>query len=128
MRTTSHLNIAPDDLATYRVTAWQRREQEQQAQFHRRELARAVARQAAELLRQQFGAIQVILFGSLAHSRWFTTTSDIDLAASGVAKEEFFTAVARLQDLSPLFRIDLVDLENCPPHLREAIDQEGQEL
>ena len=68
-----------------------------------------------------------MVFGSLVHGYWFSQTSDIDLAAWGLKDEDYFLVVARLQDLSPEFRIDLVRMENCRPGLRGAILQEGIE-
>ena len=61
----------------------------------------------------------------LAVLEWFTTTSDIDLAARGLAPDDYFTAVARLQDLSPEFKVDLVAVERCKAALRESIAREG---
>ena len=61
------------------------------------------------------------MFGSTVHGHWFSTTSDIDIAASGLASDDYFTAVARLQDLSPEFKVDLVALEHCKAELRESI-------
>jgi hypothetical protein len=36
-----------------------------------------VARRAADLLRERFGATRVVAFGSLAHRGWFTSWSDL---------------------------------------------------
>lgn len=120
--------ISPEALATYRATAQRRWQKEQEAICQRKQRAREVARRAAALLKEQFGATQVLLFGSLAHGRWFSHTSDIDLAAWGIADEHYFTAVAHLQDLSPEFEVDLVAMERCKPNLRTIIQAEGQPL
>ena len=87
-----------------------------------------IAQQAADILRQEFAVSKVALFGSLAHQCWFSTTSDIDLAVWGLDSTLYFLAVARLQELSSAFKIDLVDMNNCPDKLRDAIEQEGQAL
>jgi hypothetical protein len=47
------------------------------------ERAWQVAPTAADMLRHQFGATQVVAFGSLARRDWFSPWSDIDLAAWG---------------------------------------------
>ncbi len=120
--------VAADALAVYAATAQRRRQEQRQAQLRRRQEAWTVAQQAARLLREKFGAEQVLLFGSLAHTLWFSATSDIDLAAKGIHAEEYFTMVARLQEISPHFRIDLVDLDRCPPHMYAVIYAEGQPL
>jgi len=69
-----------------------------------------------------------MIFGSLLEARWFSETSDIDLAAWGLRTEDYFTAVARLQDLSPEFEVDLVAMEYCKPGLRETIMREGEPI
>ncbi len=94
----------------------------------RRQRAWRVARQAAKVLREQFGAQRVVIFGSLAQRGWFTQWSDIDLAAWGVPDERFYQAVATITALSPAFKVDLIDPETCRPRLRQAIEREGIEL
>jgi predicted nucleotidyltransferase len=120
--------LSPDKMALYRTTVQRRTDEVAQMQIKRRDLAWQVAYQAAGYLKSHFGARQVLAFGSLVHGHWFSATSDIDLAASGVQDEDYFVAVARLQDLSPEFQIDLVALEHCPATLRETILREGQTL
>jgi predicted nucleotidyltransferase len=87
-----------------------------------------VARRAAKLLRRDFGATRVVVFGSLAHRAWFTPWSDIDLAAWDIPAARFYSAVAAVTGLSPAFKVDLVDPESCQPALRQALDREGIEL
>lgn len=94
----------------------------------RRRQAWQVARRAARVLREQFGAQRVVLFGSLAHRGWFAPWSDVDLAAWGVPDERFYQAVAAVTALSSTFKVDLVDPEACRPSLRQAIEREGIEL
>ena len=84
-----------------------------------------VARTAASLLRERFGATRIVVFGSLAHDDWFSPWSDIDLAAWGIPPDAFFRAVAAVTGLSAEFKIDLVDPQDCRPALRHAIDGEG---
>ena len=94
----------------------------------RRQQAWRVARQAAKLLRDQYGAVKVAVFGSLIHDDWFTPWSDIDLAAWGIPAARFYGAVAAITGLSPIFRVDLVDPDACWPSLRAAVEREGIEL
>ena len=42
--------------------------------------------------------------------------------------EDYLVAVARLQDLSPEFKIDLIAMERCKPELRDAITKGGKLL
>lgn len=91
----------------------------------RRKRAMRLARQAAALLRAEFGARDVMLFGSLARPDGFTLWSDIDLAVFGVPADRFYAAVAAITGLSAEFKVDLVDAEACKALLREAIDRDG---
>ena len=43
----------------------------------------SAASEAADLLKREYGATRVVLYGSLAHGAWWSATSDIDLAAEG---------------------------------------------
>ncbi len=87
-----------------------------------------VAQQAADLLRERFGATRVVVFGSLAHRSWFTSWSDIDLAVWGIPPDAFYRAVALVTRLSPEFEIDLVESAECRPALQRVIEREGVEL
>lgn len=93
-----------------------------------RERAWQVARDAARVLRERFGAQRVILFGSLCHPDAFGTWSDIDVAVWGVPSGQFYKAVATISGISSDFQVDLVDTETARPTLRQAIEQEGIEL
>lgn len=115
-------------MESYRLTA-QRRKQAEIAQTKQRwQQAQNLAQQAATFLRVNYGVETVILFGSALERDRFHLTSDVDLAISRLPAEDFFTAVAQLQDLSSEFKVDLVQLENCQESLREAILAEGRLL
>jgi len=115
-------------MEVYRATAKRRQQEELEAKDRSRELAWEVARRAAGLLRDQFGVSRVVVFGSLVRGRSFSRWSDIDLAAWGLRPDDYFVAVAHLQDLSPDFEIDLVAMEYCRPELQEVILREGRVL
>jgi len=121
------LQVSPKAMAVYRATARRRWEEEQQALARRQERAWQVAHRAVALLKEQFGATQVAAFGSLVHGFWFSRTSDIDLGAWGLKSDDYFVAVAKLQDISE-FKIDLVAMEHCRPAMHEAIVREGKLL
>lgn len=74
--------VTPKQMAIYREGA--RRLREQQELARRRERALALARQAAAVLREDFRAERVVLFGSLARGGIFDTHSDVDLAVWGL--------------------------------------------
>lgn len=94
----------------------------------RRRLANLTARKAAKLLRAEFGAKEVILFGSLTRRGSFTLFSDIDIAVRGISPERFFAAVGAVTSISLEFNIDLVDMETCSPQLYKTIEAEGKPL
>jgi predicted nucleotidyltransferase len=95
----------------------------------RRERAWEVARQAATLLKQEFGATRVVLFGSLTRGPGrFYVRSDIDLAVWGLDERLYFKAVARLLDLDSEIGVDLVEAEKAKPSLMVAIEQDGIDL
>ncbi len=86
------------------------------------------ARKAAKLLKSEFGAEKVFVFGSLLHESSFTLWSDIYLSAAGITADKYYAAVAAVSDLSSSTKIDLIDLESCRPSLRDTIYKEGVEL
>jgi predicted nucleotidyltransferase len=86
-----------------------------------------VARQCARILKEQFGARRVVLFGSLLEPQRMTWHSDLDLAVWGLPERDYFRAVATLMDVEPEFRVDLVEGQRVEPHILKAIAQ-GIEL
>ena len=92
------------------------------------EARKPIAGTAAQLLRKEFGAQKVVVFGSLVHEKGFGLWSDIDLGAWGIPPEKFYSAVAAATGLSPFFKIDLVDVAECRPTLQKVIEKEGIEV
>lgn len=88
------------------------------------DLARTTAEQIARELVCRFGARRVLLFGSLARAD-FTPWSDIDLAVEGISSKDFYKAVAYATGVSGTWKVDLVDMDDCPVSLRKRIDEEG---
>ena len=123
-------DLPAEDLKKYRpLEAIRRRRAKMSAEISsRRRRSSLVARKAAKLLREEFGATEVILFGSLARRGSFTLYSDIDLAARGIAPERFFAASAAIEGINLNFVIDLVELETCPPALLKSIEKDGKPL
>ena len=89
-----------------------------------------VARRAARLLKEQFGAARVVVFGSLVHRAWFTPWSDVDLAVWGIPADRFFRAMGAVQDLGSEvgFKIDVIDPAECTREMVHNIQTEGIEL
>lgn len=124
------LDLSPEALKKYHpLDAVRRRREKQSAEIaSRRERAIMVAHKAAKLLKDQFGADEVILFGSLVLRVGFTRWSDIDLASRGISSENYLTAMDTVLHLDPEFKIDLIELETCPPALLKSIEEEGRPL
>jgi predicted nucleotidyltransferase len=124
----SVVEITPEEMAGYRATARRRQEQEQQDLCRRQERAWELARGAAKLLKAQFGASRVVVFGSLVRAGHFTPWSDVDIAAWGLLPQDIFRAIGAVMDLDAEIEINLVDVGTCRPTLLAAIEQEGIEL
>jgi len=118
------LDLTAEELQVYRPD----REPDGWLETERWGQAWEVARVAARLLREAFGARRVMAFGSLVHRAWFNPWSDIDLAAWGIPADQFYQAVATITGISPDFQVDLLDLEGCRPVVRRAIEREGVDL
>lgn len=119
---------SPERLETYQDTARLRWAEERHRLAQRHERAWAVAREAAELLRRDYGVDRVALFGSLVRGELFHSRSDVDLAVWGLDEKHYYRAIARLLALDPAFEVDLVMAEEIPPSLLTAIEKEGMEL
>ena len=117
--------VTKEEMAVYRATAQRHWTQRQQAMVQRRERAWALARQAAALLKEQFGASRVVVFGSLARGGLFHPHSDVDLAAWGLDERVYYRAVSQLLSLDPAIEVDLVIAEDIPATLRAVIEAEG---
>jgi predicted nucleotidyltransferase len=115
-------------MAIYRAIAQRRRQAEHLALQQRQHRAWQLARQAAALLKEQFKATQVVVFGSLVHPDCFTPWSDVDLAAWGLAPEETFRAMGAVMDLGQEIEINLVDAGACRSSILKTIEREGVRL
>lgn len=124
------LELPVEDWKAYRpIPAIRERQAANHSQLERRyKQAMRLARRTAAILRKDFGARRVALFGSLANESGFTLWSDIDLAAWGIPAERFYAAVAAVTGLSAEFKADLVDAETCKASLRSAIERDGIDL
>ena len=121
-------NLTPEKLAVYRATAQRRREQERPEVDYRRKQAWTAARQAAKLLKSEFKATRVVVFGSLARQSGFTRWSDVDIAAWGIAPKDTFRAIGTILDMNTEVEVNLVDVNTCLPSLLEVIEQDGIDL
>ncbi len=91
----------------------------------RRQQALEAAALCAGVLKEQFGARQVYLFGSLTGQSPWHSRSDIDLAVEGLDPQKYFSALGALLQLLPEgLELDLVSLEEAPPELAARIKGE----
>ena len=79
------------------------------------------AHRIAAMLYEDFEATKVAVFGSLATQSSFSKWSDIDIAVWGIPNDRFFRASSRVSDISGLFKVDIIDFENCKGLFRERI-------
>lgn len=110
----------------YRKSACEREAQRKFQLEERRKRAWAIARQAAEILKRDFRASRVVVFGSLIHPERFHSGSDVDLAVWDI--QQYFRAVSVLIDIDPEISFDLIPAEDASPRVLAIILQEGIEL
>jgi uncharacterized protein len=115
-------------MAEYRAGTARLAERERVALAEREVRAWELARQAAALLRRQFAAGRVVVFGSLVHPGLFTEWSDVDLAVWGLGLEDTLRALGAVHDLSAEIALNLVDIATCRPSFLEVIEREGVAL
>lgn len=115
-------------MEAYRRTAKIRRQKRQEQLEAKRIHAWQVAATGAALLKSEFGAEQVAVFGSLLTPGLFHHRSDVDLAVWGLPQDMYFRAVGRLQSLDAQISVDLVAVEMASPRLQKKIEREGKLL
>lgn len=79
------------------------------------------AYRVATLLYEQFGATQVVVFGSLAEPIGFTNRSDIDIAVSGLSTDDYDKARRMVMDFKSGFKIDFINFDTSKGLFRERI-------
>ena len=109
------------------IDYWKARQAEEDARIKvlEAEAWEDIAKVAA-VLREQFKATQIIVFGSLVRDR-FGEDSDIDIAAAGIEHGDFFRALAVVNDYSRR-EIDLKPIESLEPHFKERVLSTGRVL
>ena len=112
--------ISPDELAACRKRleqVWKNRMMDDRL-LHR---AWDTAYQVATLLYEQFGATQVVVFGSLTEPIGFTNRSDIDIAVSGLSTADYDKAWRIVMDFKSGFKIDFINFDTSKGLFRERI-------
>ena len=119
--TPADIDLFSANLKTRQLTMDQQMQQRLQA-------AHLVALRAAKLLKEQFAAKSVVLFGSVVTPGLFHSRSDIDLAVWGIQESEYYRVVGLLQSLDSRFPIDLILFEEASTSLQQTIRKEGMEI
>lgn len=78
------------------------------------------AKYLAHILKTQFKAKRVFVFGSLAEGL-FSLHSDLDLMVEGLSKKAYLLAALTLKKEALPFEIDLIRLEDILPKEREKL-------
>lgn len=119
------MQISGEEMAAYRDAARRRQLVAQEEIIARYRRAWHVARQAAHILREQFAAGKVAVFGSLVNKELFHMRSDVDLAAWGMDEKRLYRAVGQLLSLDPEITVDVVLVEQVSDSFLKRIEREG---
>ncbi|MEC4894293.1 MAG: nucleotidyltransferase domain-containing protein [Oscillatoria sp. PMC 1051.18] len=117
--------LTPEQMEIYRAGARRRRQQEQEKMVKKQQSGWKVAKEAAELLKREFGAQKVVIFGSMLKLDKLHDRSDLDLAVWGLNPRDYYRAVGKLLSLDPDIPVDLVEVESAKPHILKVIEEEG---
>ena len=120
--------LTRDEIQEYKIAARDRHAKEMQALAQREKRAWEIARRVSTLLRQQFGATRVKVFGSLIHEGCFTPWSDVDIAAWGIQAQDTFQAMTAFTAIEPEIKVNLIDVNVCTDQLLHRIEREGVDL
>jgi predicted nucleotidyltransferase len=105
---------------------WQQRQIEAQQRLQKHhQLGLAKAKELADLLKADFGATKVVLFGSMRSIGSIHLGSDIDLAVWDLPIQDYFAALGQMLMQSEGFDVDLVCVETAPLSLKRHILKEG---
>jgi uncharacterized protein len=122
------LSLTQEQIARYRASVHKRYQREKAEIERRREQAWQAANQAVHILKVQFKATRVVVFGSLVHKAGFTRWSDVDIAAWGIAPEDTFRAIGVISELETDVPVNLVDVNTARTSLVQVIARDGIEL
>ncbi len=90
----------------------------------RKEKALEIADNCIKILKEEFGANEVIVFGSLRGDSPWHEQSDLDLAVKGMSDDQIWDAHGTLEKVVPSWlKFDLVSVEQVPVYIRDRILQ-----
>jgi predicted nucleotidyltransferase len=88
----------------------------------------AKIQEVATMLKSRFAVRRVVLFGSLAHTSWFTPGSDVDLAVEGLDTKGYWQAWRLAEEIIGDHPVDFIEIETAMESLKQAIQRYGVEL
>ena len=89
-----------------------------------KQTAQVLFQRCIQVLKQEFGATEVIVYGSLRGDSPWHDESDVDLAVSGIPSKEIWDASSRLEEIMPEWLpFDLVRLETVDARVGRRILQ-----
>lgn len=99
--------------------------QESELLEQRRQEALATSDRCIQILKQDFGATEVIVFGSLRGDSIWHWQSDLDLAVRGMTSQAISQAYSAIEKISPAWlKVDLIQVDEMPDRFRSRILQE----
>jgi predicted nucleotidyltransferase len=119
------IKFTPEEIAVYQAAAKRKWQESQAERIQRQKRAWELAQIAAALLKEQFKATKVMVFGSLIWNDCFTLWSDVDIAAWGISPDQTLRAMEAVRDLDEAIEVNLVDVKTCTPTLLTNIEREG---
>lgn len=117
--------IDPETFKSYQLAHRERQHRIDQQIQSRFEQAWKVAHMASDLLKNDFRATKVAVFGSLTQRDLFHPHSDVDLAVWGIDERYLFRVIGILQSLDPSISVDLIFYDDASPRMKETIEREG---
>ncbi|MDE0043307.1 MAG: hypothetical protein OXT74_14810 [Candidatus Poribacteria bacterium] len=117
-------NLSPEEIKRYRARH-QRSAKTKQLDEPLLQRAWQTAHRVAGMLYEDFGATQVAVFGSLAEKDSFSKWSDIDIAVWGIPAEKYLRALSEAENVSRLFKVDLIEFENCSGLFRDRVSSQA---
>lgn len=128
MVTSKLQNLAPEKYQSY-VAHWQQRKANARSRLKQRHQAGLnTAKVLADILKADFGASKVVLFGSMLSVNDIHMNSDIDLAVWNLPFSDYIQALTALMSNAGEFSVDLVRIEEAPPSLKAYIVDKGLRL
>lgn len=115
-------------MSLYRKSAQKRAAKKAYELRTRHQWVLSIANQAAEILKNEFQAQKVVVFGSMIAWQNTHINSDLDLAVWGMPEEALYAAVGKLLTLDRRLKIDVVMAEAVSPSFLDEIERAHLEL